>query len=134
MKKLSTSVGSFYLSKHNGNQRKDIIMEFVGSITKNGRIVSEDGRFEIRPVRNMNRFKYAVYDNNVKNKEINRNLTYSLEGAKKTAKLIANNNPYYREKVHPEEKKLIAMQVRSHLLFYVYYRLLWWYRDTIRRG
>ncbi|MBR5421066.1 MAG: glycosyltransferase [Lachnospiraceae bacterium] len=42
------------------------------------------------------------------------------------------DNPYYVEKVHPEEKKLIGMQQRSQLLFYLYYRLLWFYRDVIR--
>ena len=37
-------------------------------------------------------------------------------------------NPYYRERVNAEEKKLIAMQMRSHVKFYAYYRLLWTYR------
>ncbi len=39
------------------------------------------------------------------------------------------NNPYYIDKIHPEEKKLIGFQMKSHLFFYVYYRLLWFYRD-----
>ena len=43
------------------------------------------------------------------------------------------NNKYYIEKVHAEEKKLIKMQMKSHLLFYIYYRLLWFYRD-LRNG
>ena len=43
------------------------------------------------------------------------------------------NNPYYIEKIHPEEKKLIGFQMRSHLFFYIYYRLLWFYRD-LRSG
>ena len=34
------------------------------------------------------------------------------------------NNPYYIEKIHPEEKKLIGYQMKSHLFFYIYYRLL----------
>lgn len=38
-------------------------------------------------------------------------------------------NPYYLEKIHPEERKLIKIQMESHLLFYIYYRLLWFYRD-----
>ena len=42
-------------------------------------------------------------------------------------------NPYYLEKVHPEERRLIGYQMRSHLFFYVYYRLLWFYRD-LRSG
>lgn len=42
------------------------------------------------------------------------------------------NNPYYKERIHDEEKKLIKMQMKSHLLFYVYYRLLWLYRDLRR--
>ncbi len=42
-------------------------------------------------------------------------------------------NPYYIEKTDAEEKKLMGMQMRSHLLFYLYYRLLWLYRD-IRYG
>ncbi len=39
------------------------------------------------------------------------------------------SNPYYIEKIHPEEKKLIGFQMKSHLFFYLYYRLLWLYRD-----
>jgi glycosyltransferase EpsH len=42
------------------------------------------------------------------------------------------DNPYYKERIHTEEKKLIGMQMKSHLLFYVYYRLLWMYRDLRR--
>ena len=43
-------------------------------------------------------------------------------------------NPYYIEKINPEEKKLIGFQMKSHLLFYVYYRLLWFYRDLRHKG
>ncbi len=43
-------------------------------------------------------------------------------------------NPYYIEKINPEEKKLIGFQMKSHLFFYVYYRLLWFYRDLRHRG
>jgi glycosyltransferase EpsH len=42
-------------------------------------------------------------------------------------------NLYYQEKIHPEEKKLIGLQMKSHLFFYIYYRLLWFYRD-LRSG
>ena len=42
-------------------------------------------------------------------------------------------NPYYQKRTPAEEKKLIAMQIRSHLRFYVYYRLLWFYRDIRRK-
>ena len=38
-------------------------------------------------------------------------------------------NPYYRERVHAEEKKLIAMQQKSTLFFMAYYKLLWAYRN-----
>ncbi len=38
-------------------------------------------------------------------------------------------NEYYIELVHPEEKKLIAMQQKSTLQFIVYYKLLWAYRN-----
>lgn len=37
-------------------------------------------------------------------------------------------NPYYRERTHEEEKKLIRMQQRSTLFFILYYKLLWAYR------
>ncbi len=43
-------------------------------------------------------------------------------------------NSYYQEKVHPEEKKLIAYQMKSHMFFYVYYRLLWFYRGLRSRN
>lgn len=43
------------------------------------------------------------------------------------------NNSYYQEKVHPEEKKLIGYQMKSHLFFYLYYRLLWFYRGLRNR-
>lgn len=38
-------------------------------------------------------------------------------------------NTYYIEQVHPEEKKLIAMQQKSTLQFIIYYKLLWAYRN-----
>lgn len=37
-------------------------------------------------------------------------------------------NPYYLERTHEEEKKLIRMQQRSTVLFILYYKLLWAYR------
>ncbi len=42
-------------------------------------------------------------------------------------------NPYYQERMDPEEKRMIRLQQRFHLAFYLYYRLLWAYRD-IRAG
>lgn len=38
------------------------------------------------------------------------------------------DNPYYLERTHEEEKKLIRMQQRSTLFFMLYYKLLWIYR------
>ena len=38
------------------------------------------------------------------------------------------NNIYYQERTHAEEKKLIAMQQKSTLFFMLYYKLLWGYR------
>ncbi len=43
------------------------------------------------------------------------------------------DNPYYKERIHAEEKKLIGMQMKSHLLFYIYYRLLWFYRNLRKK-
>ncbi|MBR5970408.1 MAG: glycosyltransferase family 2 protein [Lachnospiraceae bacterium] len=45
---------------------------------------------------------------------------------------LFRSNPYYEKEVHPEEKKLINMQMKSHPRFYAYYRMLWWYRDHFR--
>lgn len=42
-------------------------------------------------------------------------------------------NAYYQARIPAEEKKLIAMQMKSHLLFYVYYKLLWFYRDLRKK-
>ncbi len=42
-------------------------------------------------------------------------------------------NPYYRERTGEEEKKLIRMQMRSTVLFMVYYKLLWTYRRLRKR-
>lgn len=38
------------------------------------------------------------------------------------------SNHYYQERTASEEKKLIDMACKSPLLFYVYYKLLWFYR------
>ena len=43
------------------------------------------------------------------------------------------NNPYYCERTHEEEKKLIRMQMRSTLLFVGYYKLLWTYRNLRKK-
>ncbi|MCH5253675.1 MAG: glycosyltransferase [Lachnospiraceae bacterium] len=37
-------------------------------------------------------------------------------------------NPYYQERTHAEEKKLIRMQQKSTCFFMLYYKLLWAYR------
>lgn len=42
-------------------------------------------------------------------------------------------NSYYRQRVHAEEKKLIAMQQKSTLLFMAYYKALWAYRNFRKR-
>ena len=38
-------------------------------------------------------------------------------------------NPYYQERTHEEEKKLVRMQQRSTVFFMLYYKLLWAYRN-----
>ncbi len=38
------------------------------------------------------------------------------------------NNKYYNERVHAEERKLTAMQQKSTLFFLLYYKALWTYR------
>ena len=42
-------------------------------------------------------------------------------------------NPYYLERIHAEEKKLIALQQKSTLAFLFYYRLLWAWRNLRKR-
>lgn len=42
-------------------------------------------------------------------------------------------NKYYRERVHGEERKLIAMHMRSTLWFMLYYKFLWLYRDLRKK-
>ncbi len=42
-------------------------------------------------------------------------------------------NPYYCERVHAEEKKLAAIQMRSTVWFILYYKLLWGYRNFRKR-
>ena len=42
-------------------------------------------------------------------------------------------NPYYRQRTNTEEQKLIRMQQRSTLLFILYYKLLWGYRNWRKR-
>jgi glycosyltransferase involved in cell wall biosynthesis len=59
--------------------------------------------------------------------------TASLADEMKAAFPDFQKNRYYQERIHPEEKKLIAMQMRSQLLFYVYYRALWCYRDLRKK-
>ena len=38
------------------------------------------------------------------------------------------NNPYYIQRTHLEEKRLIGLQQKSTILFILYYKLLWGYR------
>ena len=42
-------------------------------------------------------------------------------------------NPYYKKRIHAEEQKLIAMQMRSQMQFYLYYRLLWLWRGLRKK-
>ncbi len=43
------------------------------------------------------------------------------------------DNEYYVNQIDPEEKKLIAMAMKSTLLFFCYYKLLWGYRNLRKR-
>ena len=43
-------------------------------------------------------------------------------------------NPYYKKRTAAEEQELIAMQMKSHLRFYAYYRALWMYRTHFGRN
>ena len=43
------------------------------------------------------------------------------------------SNSYYQKRTNGEEKKLIAMQQKSTLLFIVYYKLLWGYRNLRKK-
>ena len=43
------------------------------------------------------------------------------------------DNPYYEKRVNPEYRKLIDMQMRSNLLFFVYYTALYGYRNIVKR-
>ncbi len=42
-------------------------------------------------------------------------------------------NPYYQERVHAEERKLIRMHMKSTLYFMAYYKLLWTYRNLRKK-
>lgn len=42
-------------------------------------------------------------------------------------------NPYYRQFTGAEEKRMIALLMRSEIMFYWYYRALWFYR-RVRKG
>ena len=42
-------------------------------------------------------------------------------------------NPYYLERMHTEEKRLVGMQMRSTLWFIIYYKMLWTYRNTRKK-
>lgn len=42
-------------------------------------------------------------------------------------------NPYYLQRVHEEERKLIGMHMKSTLYFMLYYKLLWAYRNFRKR-
>ena len=57
-----------------------------------------------------------------------RSFVTRIAGQMKEAFPNFQENPYYRERTDPEEKRLIRMQMESPLRFYLYYRLLWGYR------
>lgn len=43
------------------------------------------------------------------------------------------DNPYYQEEFDAEQKKLAAMHMKSPFLFMVYFKLLWFYRNRLRK-
>ncbi len=43
------------------------------------------------------------------------------------------NNPYYIKNVHPEEKKLMKMEQKSTIMFVLYYRALYFYRNLRKK-
>lgn len=42
-------------------------------------------------------------------------------------------NTYYQERVHEEEKKLVGLQMKSTLWFILYYKILWTYRNIRKK-
>ena len=42
-------------------------------------------------------------------------------------------NPYYKQYTGAEEKRMIALLMRSEIKFYWYYRALWFYRRARKR-
>lgn len=42
-------------------------------------------------------------------------------------------NIYYQERVHEEEKKLVGLQMKSTLWFILYYKILWTYRNIRKK-
>lgn len=42
-------------------------------------------------------------------------------------------NNYYQSRTHEEEKKLVKMQQKSTLYFMMYYKLLWTYRNILKK-
>lgn len=42
-------------------------------------------------------------------------------------------NPYYLDRVHPEERKLIGMHMKATWYFMMYYKLLWTYRNIRKK-
>lgn len=42
-------------------------------------------------------------------------------------------NPYYQQRVHEEERKLIRMHMKSTLYFMMYYKVLWGYRNLRKK-
>ena len=77
---------------------------------------------------------------------VNTLFSYMYEGSKRKAgecKKIRDyinrlypefrDNPYYTQRVNPEYRKLIDLQQRSNILFFVYYIALYGYRKVIKR-
>lgn len=46
---------------------------------------------------------------------------------------LFRENPYYTQRVHAEERKLIEMHMRSPLYFMLYYKMLWTYRNMKKK-
>lgn len=63
------------------------------------------------------------------------NLSFVKEIGRELEKTLPDfrNNKYYVERINEEEKRMVNLQIKNTLLFFIYYKALWLYRNLRRK-
>lgn len=128
----------YYYYQHNTSTVHTVTMRRLEDRMEAGRLMvklaKEHGYYEDCKSEIEYKFTILFYMNTLfsyvrETKHVNRSFIKKM--GKELSETFPNfrENAYYKERINPEEKKLVSMQLKNTTWFLLYYRALWAYRN-----